>query len=98
MADDTGGLTPSELRRMARELRARQRTTGERHGEDPAQRSEPKAIPQNMPRPGSFPSLDPEPQYPSRWARCRACREDVEVILADGHPDQGRCPRCRRNV
>jgi hypothetical protein len=34
----------------------------------------------------------------TRWTRGSRCRMDVEIVTAEAHPDQGRCPRCRRNL
>src|SRR5438093_12273055 len=55
-------------------------------------------VPRNISRNTRLAAIVRDQEPASRWTRCARCRADVEVITANDHRDQGRCPRCRRLI
>src|SRR5438128_1090869 len=96
----TEELSPRVRERMLAELRARAEAavgspgsgTGSGSGIRDRGTAQGQPVPTNTRR--ADPVRDQEP--PTKWTRCARCRADVEVVTANDHKDQGRCPRCRR--
>ena len=102
MSDDE--VSPRVRERQRAELRARAEAAAGSLGSAPGAgsglREEGYGVggiePRSMPRDSRPPDLVLDQEIASRWTRCSRCRADVEVITANDHKDQGRCPRCRR--